>query len=208
MQVKKVPVGKIKPSAHNPKTRTALQSLVSLSKSIESVGLIYPLAVSKDMHLIDGHRRLAAVKTLDWTAVPVLVVAADDADLVYAEINATGRTLSGAENLQVWLKNAAAVTVHARLNFERARDVYGMAILRHLAKHNLGVRVLRVATVIAEYVDCLDDVEFRRSIVRWMMSHRMQSVARAYVLMQQPPKTLYNAIKNDKPLKAQYSYRD
>lgn len=62
MQVKKVPIAKIKQSAHNPKLRIAPRSIIALAKSIESIGLIYPLAVSKTMRLIDGHRRLAAIK--------------------------------------------------------------------------------------------------------------------------------------------------
>ncbi len=205
MQVKKVSIAKIKPSSHNPKIRVTEKSIAGLAKSIEAIGLIYPLAVSKTMQLIDGHRRLAAVKTLGWDQVPILIVETDDNDLVYAEINATGRRLSGAENLQVWLNNPAAVTLRARSHFENAKDLYGVTMLRYLARHGMGLRVLRIANVIAEFIDCLDDVGFRRSIVRWMIEHRMQSVVRAYVTMQQPPKPLYNAIKNNKPLKARYT---
>ena len=204
MQVKKVPIAKIKPSAHNPKIRTSGPSIAGLTKSIEAIGLVYPLAVSKTMQLIDGHRRLAAAKKLGWSEVPILIVATDDNDLVYAEINAAGRRLSGAENLQVWLRNPGAVTHRAHGNFDKAADLYGIATLKYLAKHNMSLRLLGAANVVAEYIDSLEDIPFRRSIVHWMVGHRMQSVVRAYVTMQQPPKPLYNAIKNNKPLKAHY----
>ncbi len=205
MQVKKVLISKIKLSAHNPKIRTSVKSLSRLIKSIETIGLIYPLAVSKSMQLIDGHRRLAAVEAMGWEEVPILVASADDEQLVYAEINATGRNLNGAENLQVWLNSPGAVTRRAQRNFEGAEDIYGIATLKYLAKHNMSARLLGAANVVAEYIDCIDDIPFRRSIVRWMISHRMQSVVRAYVIMQHSPKTLYNAIKNNKPLKARYA---
>lgn len=70
-----VPVADIK-SAGN--VRIDVGDVTELAASIEETGLHQPLevAVSDDtVWLVDGHRRLAAVKTLGWTEVPVTVAA-------------------------------------------------------------------------------------------------------------------------------------
>src|SRR5262245_17703462 len=46
----------------------------ALAASIETVGLLQPIAVRPDKRLVAGARRLAAVKQLGWDTVPVRVV--------------------------------------------------------------------------------------------------------------------------------------
>lgn len=70
-----VPVSDIR-SAGN--VRVDVGDVTELAASIEETGLHQPLevAVGDDtVWLIDGHRRLAAVRTLGWTDVPVTVAA-------------------------------------------------------------------------------------------------------------------------------------
>jgi len=54
--------------------RADLGDLTDLKNSIESVGLLHPVVVTKAGSLVAGERRLTAVRELGWTDVPVTVV--------------------------------------------------------------------------------------------------------------------------------------
>lgn len=60
--------------------RRELGNVLILSGSIERVGLLHPIVVNTRNEVIAGRRRLAAVKRLGWSRVPVTVAATlDDA---------------------------------------------------------------------------------------------------------------------------------
>jgi N6-adenosine-specific RNA methylase IME4 len=50
----------------------------SLARGIDEIGLLQPIVVNDDGHLIAGQRRLLACASLGWTDVPVHVVPLDD----------------------------------------------------------------------------------------------------------------------------------
>ncbi|MHB1422801.1 MAG: ParB/RepB/Spo0J family partition protein [Gemmataceae bacterium] len=63
-----------------PRHRQDLGDIAALAKSIRDVGLLHPVVVSQDNHLIAGRRRLAAVKELGLQEIPVhFVRGLDDA---------------------------------------------------------------------------------------------------------------------------------
>lgn len=51
--------------------RKDLGDIAPLARSIAEVGLLHPVVVTPDLRLVAGERRLAAVKHLGWTEVPV-----------------------------------------------------------------------------------------------------------------------------------------
>ncbi|MFH1185107.1 MAG: ParB N-terminal domain-containing protein, partial [Chloroflexota bacterium] len=55
------------------RSRKYLQNIESLAASIERSGLLHPIVISPDNHLIAGGRRLAAFKLLDRKMIPVSV---------------------------------------------------------------------------------------------------------------------------------------
>jgi DNA modification methylase len=63
--------------------RKDLGDIQALADSILSVGLLQPVVVSRDRHLICGRRRLAACKELGWRVIPT-VVATDCETMVKA----------------------------------------------------------------------------------------------------------------------------
>lgn len=54
--------------------RADLGDIKALAESIESIGLIHAPAVTPDHHLLAGERRLAALRMLGRTVVPVVVI--------------------------------------------------------------------------------------------------------------------------------------
>ncbi|ADG96522.1 ParB domain protein nuclease [Segniliparus rotundus DSM 44985] len=67
--------------------RRDLGDVSALAASIREVGLIHPVAVTADLRLVAGQRRLEAARLLGWQTVPVTVVASlvEAADLLRAE---------------------------------------------------------------------------------------------------------------------------
>lgn len=74
---KTVPIGELKDAPHNPPSRIKKENVQRLAQSIEQYGLVYPPAVSDDMQIIEGHRRVAACKLLGWTEMPIIIVKGD-----------------------------------------------------------------------------------------------------------------------------------
>lgn len=77
--VASVKVDRLRASKTNP--RTDIGDVSGLAGSIASVGLMHPLIVTPNgdgFTVVAGHRRLAAVKTLGWTEIPVDVWEVDD----------------------------------------------------------------------------------------------------------------------------------
>jgi ParB family chromosome partitioning protein len=66
-----------------PRFRQHVGDLTALAASMAALGLLHPIVITPDSHLIAGARRLAAAKQLGWTAIAVRVV--DTADLLRCE---------------------------------------------------------------------------------------------------------------------------
>lgn len=206
MEVKRVPISSLKCSPYNPSSRLTNARMTALQKSIERIGLIYPIAISKKGQVVDGHRRLHACKALGIDQVPVLVIESDEQpETIYAEINASACNLSGNQNLQVWLDTPSAVTERARRMFEHSQDRFGRRILQALAANGMSLTVLRRANELARYVDAEDDIQFVRRAARWIMRHRNSRIVISYIDMQQSAKTIYNAVVGNKELKTKYA---
>jgi ParB family chromosome partitioning protein len=77
-----IPIERIAPSPRNP--RRNLEHLDELAESIQAYGLLQPIVVRERgdgcFEVVAGHRRLAAIQSLGWSAVPAIVRAADEGD--------------------------------------------------------------------------------------------------------------------------------
>jgi ParB-like nuclease domain len=65
MKISTIKVGK--------RFRKDMGDLAGLAESIEDIGLLNPVTVDEDGHLLAGARRLAACKRLGWKIIPVTV---------------------------------------------------------------------------------------------------------------------------------------
>jgi ParB/RepB/Spo0J family partition protein len=209
MELKRVELSKLKGAKYNPKSRTAKGSktLAQLKASIEKIGLIYPIAVDREMKVIDGHRRIAAVKELGWESVPVIVVTSDDTDAVYADVNANLEKLTGNDNLQVWLKRPSAVTSKRRARYEALQAAFGREMLIEAATIGQSGRVFAIATQVARYCGMQHNPAFTKKSASWLMKWMNQSLVAAYIRLQHPPRTLHAAVMKGRDLKAVYSIK-
>jgi hypothetical protein len=67
-----LPIDAIRPYWRNPR-KTPEASIVKLAKMIEDYGYQQPIVVDTEHVVIVGHTRLAAIRRLGWTDVPVII---------------------------------------------------------------------------------------------------------------------------------------
>lgn len=88
------------------RVRKALGDIEGLADSLESVGLLQPVAVTKDEKgryaLVAGHRRLLAAKKAGWKNVPVHVVDLDDILLGQYHENGFRKELTPSEMVELY----------------------------------------------------------------------------------------------------------
>ncbi len=105
--------------------REDLGDLTVLKDSIQTYGLLYPILVDKNNHLIAGERRLAAVKELGWEEVDVLVrdISFKDALDIELQENTTRKEFTSQEFTQGLKKRQQAhsknIFVRIALFFQR-----------------------------------------------------------------------------------------
>lgn len=90
-----VPVHTIRHTPYNPPGRTAEgAALTKLMDTIREHGLQYPLLITPDRDLVDGNRRLTAVKQLGWKTVEC-IVASRQADQLFRDMNTSAVPIRG-----------------------------------------------------------------------------------------------------------------
>lgn len=203
MQLQKRKIADLKSASYNPIGRTDKKKLAGMIKSIEAVGLIYPIAITKSGQVIDGHRRLAAVKEMGWEEVPVVVVSGD-AEAIYASVASATRRLNGNEALQVYLKEPLAISDRLRGIHEEAEKVLGRELLQKMAKQGTSITMYRWGKQIAGYVNDTRP-EFIRRATQWSLKYRNTRVVIGMINLRHSPDVIRKAVINDKPINATYT---
>ena len=90
-----VPVHTIRHTPYNPPGRTAEgAALTKLVDTIKAHGLQYPLLITAERDLVDGNRRLTAVKQLGWKTVEC-IVSTKQADHLFRDMNTSAVPIRG-----------------------------------------------------------------------------------------------------------------
>lgn len=192
-------LGEIRFASFNPPTRIEADALKELKASIEEIGLLYPLLVSRDGSLIDGHRRYTCLKELGYVEAPVIVVslglqegwnnanitkAIDNRDWIYV-----GGEGFSPENMPR----------KKRKQWERLNELIGDEGIKLMANRRMSFGVLAWGRAVARYVDDPTDGFLSRCLM-WLIRHKMQYQARKAMEEGCDPAIIVAAINRDKPL--------
>jgi ParB family chromosome partitioning protein len=71
MESRMVPVDSIK---IGERIRKDLGDIDGLARNIDQIGLLHPITITGEGRLVAGARRLAAIKLLGWSEVPVRIL--------------------------------------------------------------------------------------------------------------------------------------
>lgn len=163
-------VADVRGASYNPACRTQPKRLKSLLKSITEIGLLYPILVDERNEVIDGHRRLACARELEWETIPAIVVAdtRGNRDSIYASVNVTANKMNGNESLSAWLANAHAASPRNQKIFAEMSNSLGLGLVKTLAERGLSARVYQTGCRIGRYCGDTSNV-FLVKAVRWLM---------------------------------------
>ena len=197
---KTVPIDAVHPAKFNPPDRILKGNLKPLMESMRALGLLSPIAVTAQMEVGDGHRRLAAAKELGWTEIAVRVYDMSVEDLWIA-LNRDTRPIKSA----TWLN-----AVHLGLTLDRVPEKYRFLMsealrwlgedgLAPLAERMKSTDVIKTTIKLSNYIGD-DSDEFRANTLRWIIRHNMHLVANRYTGQRLPSELLLAAIEADRPL--------
>jgi hypothetical protein len=136
-----VPITTIVCAPYNPRARTAEgKKLQNLIDAIKEYGLLYPLLITTDRELVDGHRRLAACIALGYTQVECIVIDMDR-DKAFTAINTTPEKLGGKGWLEVGL-GGGHLKAKERDQYRELFSLVGKFGIQLLIRKNLGLNIL------------------------------------------------------------------
>lgn len=199
-KVEMVNVADIKAAPFNPPDRTEKANLETLKAAIlQANEIISPIIVSRDLHLIDGHRRLAVARELGWTAVPCIIVEYGLQE-GWALLNGATRPI-GAKG---WTA-AAAYGMDTRYmpkeqarRIERIRQIAGDEGLTILADKRMSNWFIQQVNSVARAIGDMSE-EYMKTIMLWLINHKQQYPARRAIELGMLEELAY-AIAEDKPL--------
>lgn len=197
--LKKVDLKSIKGAKWNPKSRT--RDIGALTKSIERVGLLQPVLITKAGELVDGHRRVAAAQKLGWDQIHAVVVEGDQAEM-FAEVNTQKKQLSSNEVLEVYLVTPTAICAKTRTRLAEMEEVLGRPLMEKMSKSGFSLGTYALAKRIATDAE---QETYVLPIVKWLMKYRCAHIVRRALQVGTAPSKLLAAVKNDKPLRISFA---
>lgn len=193
-------VNEIIEAPFNPPDRTEKAALAMLEASIRELGgIIQPLIVSKDMRLIDGHRRLACAKRLGMTEVPAIVTSVG-LQSGWAGLNTSAMPITGKQFVKATSDGLddAYLPKSQRRKIQRLRTLAGDRY-EELAAAGVSTSILSMVSRIANHTG--DKTQgWASAILFWLVEHRMQTPARKAIEGGIVPQTLAQAIRQNRPL--------
>ena len=175
-------VDRITPAMFNPPVRTLSQNILSLKKSIEEVGIMYPLIVAEDGELIDGHRRLACAKSLNLKKVPTITAHGSKEEIrkVFVLVSDTARRLGTRDEVYIYL-SGGPVSAAAKKSIDDLEKLIGRKDLEYVAESRTSAKsVLHTLTVLKSYLGEMSD-SFWSKAARWIIYNRQQFVVRVAI---------------------------
>lgn len=105
VELRTVKVARIKTNPVQSSSRTKHNKMTSLVAAIKGEKCMLPPIVDKDMMLVDGHRRLAALITLGAESVTVLVLGDSVSPPKLVAINRPTLAFNGRHKLEAWAQD-------------------------------------------------------------------------------------------------------
>lgn len=198
-------VGTIQCAPFNPENRTEEnERLKNLMQGIKDLGgIVYPLIVSSDNRLIDGHRRLACAKKLGIKEVPCIVLPLE-LQRAWIVLNDTQLPIMGGGWTEIVYHGVAIANLPTkqRRALQQIYDLVGDEGIEAMATKTrpMSPHVLSWAKRICRYIDDTTD-EMIGITLLWLVEHNMQKPARFAMENGVPPQSLARLIKSNKPIK-------
>lgn len=199
-----VPVGIIQAAPFNPKNRTEENKRLALLKEsiVRLGGIVYPLVISNDNRLIDGHRRLACARSIGMKEVPCIVLPLE-LQQAFVELNNTQMPITGGDWTEI-VYHGVSIDNLFPTHRKALREIYdfagdeGIAAMATSGKP-FSPKIVHTVRSIQKYIQD-DSDETARSILMWLIKHNMQTPTRKAMESKIDRKELERAIRLDKKI--------
>jgi hypothetical protein len=172
-----VDVAKLKRASYNPDSR--MSDLGGLMRSMETIGQLIPILVTAKGQIVDGHRRWAAAKKLEWPKIAAIITSGDPAE-TFAEINSYVKKFSGNETLVTYFAEPRAISAYNRKVINSAEKILGRQVLRKMALGGFSMATYNLAKRVCHVADS-STPENIKTVLVWMLKFRNQGVVKEMV---------------------------
>ena len=200
----KVNPNELNPSAHQPESRMAMSgALNQLKRSIQEVGLQYPPLVTRKpsgngFTIVDGHRRIAAMKALAWPTIPVLV-AQGRPEQLFSAVSGTTKPITAIQWLEIYLKGGEVPSGPTKVNIRKLDEIAGHEFLKQLLDAGLSPQIWSLANRMIRYAGLDEGV--KHQVLNWLLKHKITREVSAWISGENPAQALVHAFKEDRPPK-------
>ena len=169
---------------HQPPVRTEMNmALNALKRSISEIGLQYPPLVIRNPNgqgftIADGHRRIAAMRELQYEKIPVLISSGRPEQL-FSEVSGTVKAITANQWIYVFLHGGHVPSGQTRVNIGRLDETMGRDFLQRVYEAGLSPQIWSVANRFMRYTK-IDD-EQKRPVLEWLLSHRLTQQVSAWI---------------------------
>lgn len=192
-----LPIGSIDTATFNPVGRDTGPSIARLAELIQQVGQLNPVIVIPHGHrfvMVDGHRRRAALLSLNATHIRCQVIKAPiaNAPLIWAIVNNGIVKINARQWMEAWFLSDGSMD--GRLPPTVAQDVKaclrifgGKAGIEYLIEHKTAPSVARsiyqLRARFAEVAGSMKSsgVHTERRIGEWLVKHRGEALLRPWI---------------------------
>jgi hypothetical protein len=191
-------------SSLNPSIRT--ERIGPLAKSIVKAGLITPVLVTEKLKLIDGHRRLTAIKSLDPEAkLVVSIVHGVNSKKQYEELfmhtNDGVMKMNPSQELEIYLnggKNRISKrTLDCILNL---RSIGGINLLKRISREQKSPFTYHATiNMYMKYTKKKTKIELRK-LLYWVFNVGSAYSIKSAMAFMIPSEVIVDAVHNRKPL--------
>jgi hypothetical protein len=189
------------PSEHQPPSRMQTDgALNALKKSIQDVGLQYPPLVTRKpdgsgFTIVDGHRRLAAINTLSWPKVSVLV-AQGNPDQLFSAVCGTTKKVTATQWVEVYLSGGEVPSGPTKVCINRLDETKGKEFLKRLVSSGLSPQIWSLANRVINYTKLPD--EEKGDVLEWLLANKITRAVASWMSGVSPPHELISAFRENR----------
>lgn len=143
-----VPVHTIFSTPYNPKNRTKEgKKLMTLVCEIQNRGMLYPILITRDRHVIDGNRRLAAARLLGMDTIEC-IVSDIDRDEAFSVVNTTAVPIGGKGWLEIGM-GGGFLPPDLRSKYDELHSLVGTYGVKLMIDKGIGLNALALCKSVA-----------------------------------------------------------
>ena len=143
-----VPIHTIKPTSYNPAARTKEgKKLSELVESMRKYGAVYPILITEDREVADGHRRLMAHRMLGRTHIEC-IVSDVPRDELFGDVNTTQLPMASRGWLEV-ARGGGKIPAPYAGQYRELLGLIGTYGIDMLIRNGLGMNSLSLCKIVA-----------------------------------------------------------